>query len=66
MMNRKEYIQEQKDCAKMLGKSLKEYKADLKNTTAPKKERNSKNIKYDNSFLKLFNASEIDLKKKYQ
>lgn len=49
----------------MLGISLKEYRTDLKNTTAPKKEKDSKNIKYDNSFLKLFNASELDLKKKY-
>ncbi len=65
MMNKKEYIREQKDCAKMLGISLKEYRTDLKNTTAPKKEKDSKNIKYDNSFLKLFNASELDLKKKY-
>ena len=52
MMNKKEYIREQKDCAKMLGISLKEYRTDLKNTTAPKKEKDSKNIKYDNSFLK--------------
>lgn len=64
MLSKKNFIQEQKDCASMLGISLEEYKKSLKNIKAPKKEKKSKNIKYDNSILKFLGLDETMLKKK--
>lgn len=64
MMNEKEYKKEKKDCAKMLGISLKEYEADLKSIIVPKLKVNEECVEYDNSILELFGAKESDLKKK--
>ena len=54
MMSEKEFIESQKDCAKMLGMTLEEYEEFCKDTKIPKeilKTRNRKR-KYDNSLLK--------------
>ena len=41
-MNKKEYILEEKDCAKMLGMSLEEYRVSLETVVAPRFERENK------------------------
>ena len=65
MLNSKKLVNDQKDCANMLGMTLKDYQKSLVKTKAPKKEKKLKNPTYDNSILKLFGADESILKKKY-
>ena len=61
---KKELELEQKDCADLLGISLKEYKKSLKRIKINKPLTENHKYKYDNSILELFGASEEDLKKK--
>lgn len=59
MPSRKEFMSEEKECAEMLGMTLKEYRNDLKNTKVSVY-RSTK--KKDNSILKLLGLNEKDLK----
>ena len=65
MLDKQQFIEEEKDCASMLGLTLKEYRQSLKNVkvhTYDKKD--STKIKYDNSILKILGLSEKDLKRR--
>ena len=63
MLNRQQFIEEEKDCASMLGLTLKEYRKSLKNIKVHNyNKKNSTNKKYNNSILKSFGLSEKDLK----
>jgi len=65
MLTRKHFLEEQQDCADMLGVTLKEYQDDIKNTKAPRKENvNDKKVQYDNSVLKIFGVDETILKRR--
>lgn len=59
MMNEKEYLKSQKECASMLGMSLKEYNEYLKKT---KVNNDVKKDTSDNTFLKFINIKESQLK----
>lgn len=63
MMNKKEFIESQKECAKMLGMSLSEYEVYCKNLKVPKDniEKIKKGKKFYD-FLKSFGLEEKDLK----
>lgn len=63
MLDKKSLIDSQKDCASMLGMSLKEYQQNLKNTKLPPKDASRGKIEYDNSILKCLGISESLLKK---
>ncbi len=41
MLNSKEFLKEEKDCASMLGMSLEEYRSYVKNTKVPNQKVNS-------------------------
>lgn len=61
MMNEKQFIESQKECAAMLGMSLSEYEKYCNNSKITPKD--NKNIpKYDNSILKKLGLSIKDLK----
>lgn len=63
MLDKKQFIEEEKDCASMLGLTLKEYRKRLKNIKVNNfNKRNETNKKYDNSILKSLGLSEKDLK----
>lgn len=65
MLNNKEVILEEKECAEMLGMSVKKYRESLKKVKAPAKENISDDkIKYDNSVLNFLGIKESDLKKR--
>ena len=59
MMNEKEFLKSQKECASMLGMSLKEYNEYLKKI---KVNNNVKKDASDNTFLKFINIKESQLK----
>lgn len=63
MLNKKQLIKEQKDCADMLGMFLKEYQEYVKDTKIASTKEENKNIIYDNSILKNFGVGEEILKK---
>ena len=53
MLNKKQFLAEEKECAEMLGMSLEEYRNDVKNTKVPVHYSQEKEkIKYDNSILR--------------
>ena len=63
MLNRRQFIEEEKDCASMLGLTLEEYRKSLKNIKVHNyNKKNNTNKKYNNSILKSFGLSEKDLK----
>ena len=63
MLNRQQFIEEEKDCASMLGLTLKEYRKSLKNIKVHNyNKKNSTNKKYNNSILKSLGLAEKDLK----
>lgn len=63
MLNKKQFLAEEKECAEMLGMSLEEYRHDVKNTKVPAHYSNKiSSKKYDNSILKSLGLSEKDLK----
>lgn len=64
MLTKKQFLQEEKDCASMLGLTLEEYRESLKNIKAPSKENTTSKVDYDNSILKELGLSENMLKKK--
>lgn len=59
MMNEKEFLKSQKECASMMGMSLKEYNEYLKKI---KVNNNVKKDTSDNTFLKFINIKESQLK----
>ena len=61
MLDKQQFIEEEKDCASMLGLTLKEYRKSLKNIKV-NNFNNETNKKYDNSILKSLGLSEKDLK----
>lgn len=63
ILSKKQFIEEEKDCAAMLGLTLKEYRQDLKSTKVHNTESNEKTI-YNNSILYKLGLSEKDLKKR--
>ena len=58
-MNEKEFLKSQKECASMLGMSLKEYNEYLKKI---KVNNNVKKDTLDNTFFKFINIKESQLK----
>ncbi len=65
MLDKQQFIEEEKDCASMLGLTLKEYRKSLKNRKVHDYNKKSDTSrKYDNSILKSLGLSEKDLKRK--
>ena len=62
MLNKKQMIEEQKDCAEMLGMTLKDYQSYVKNTKVPNVKSRQEKRKYDNSVLTKLGLSTSDLK----
>lgn len=63
MFSEEEFINEEKDCAKMLGMSLEEYREYIRNSKIPAKITN-KCRKYDNKILDKLGLTSKDLKKR--
>lgn len=61
MMNKKEFIDSQKECADMLGMSLKEYQKSIEKIKAPAKTKQTKRD-FDNSILEKLGLKSSDLK----
>ena len=62
-MNKQQFIKEEKDCASLMGLTLKEYRQSLKNVKANNNIVNdTKKRKYDNSILDRLGLSKKDLK----
>ena len=64
MISKKEFLEEERDCADMLGVSVEEYRNDLKNVKISTKEIKSDNYSFDNSILNYLGLDEKSLKKK--
>lgn len=62
-MDEKKFYEDEKDCADMLGMSLKEYREDLKKTKIPKQEEKADSYQYDNSILNYLGLDDSILKK---
>ena len=62
-MNKKQYIESQKDCAKLLEQSFFNYKKSLKNIKCSKFEKELSEEKDSNNILKELGLGEKDLKK---
>lgn len=63
MLSKKEFLNEEKECADMLGLSIEEYRKNLKNTKISR-ENKSKKQRYDNSILEFLGLSSKDLKRR--
>ena len=63
MLSKRQFIEEEKDCAAMLGLTLEEYRQDLKNTKVHNVESKRKKL-HDNSILRKLGLSETDLKRR--
>ena len=61
MLNKKEFIREEKDCALQLGMSLKEYRKYVKNSKVSIYKKDNY-TKYDNTILKSLGLTISDLK----
>ena len=61
MMNKKEFLKSQQECADMLGITLKEYNKDCKNTKISLRRTRRKKYKYDNSILEKLGLTSKDL-----
>lgn len=59
-MNEKEFINSQKDCAKMLGESLEEYK---KNTDVVKANTTKRSINKKSKLLEELGITDVNLKR---
>lgn len=66
MLSERQFLEEEKDCAAILGLTLKEYRQDLKNTKVHNVEEQDTREIYDNSILYKLGLSEEDLKKERQ
>ena len=62
-MNKQQFMKEKKDCASLMGLTLKEYRQSLKNVKANNNiVDDTKKRKYDNSILDRLGLSKKDLK----
>ncbi len=62
-MNKQQFMKEEKDCASLMGLTLKEYRQSLKNAKVNNSVVNdTKKRKYDNSILARLGLSKKDLK----
>ena len=62
-MNKQQFMKEEKDCASLMGLTLKEYRQSLKNAKVNNSVVNdTKKRKYDNSILERLLLSKKDLK----
>ena len=61
MMNKKEFVDSQKDCADMLGISLREYQKNIEKIKVPAKTKKEKRT-FDNSILEKLGLKSSDLK----
>jgi len=61
MLNSKEFLREEKDCAAMLGMTLEEYRSYVKNTKVPDRKVNSSK-KNKNDILSKLGLTTKDLK----
>lgn len=61
MLNEKEFQEEEKQCADLLGMSLKDYRKYVRETRIVTKEQKT-NYEYDNSILSKLGLSSNDLK----
>lgn len=64
MLNKRQFIEEEKDCASMLGLTLQEYRESLKNIKVSKSARKVKNRKYNSDILYKLGLTENDLKRR--
>ena len=64
MISKDEFLEEEKDCADMLGVSVEEYRKNLKKTKLPKGEKKDDNYSFDNSFLNYLGLDDKCLKKR--
>lgn len=64
MLSKRQFIEEEKDCAVMLGLTLKEYRKNIKEAKVHNVEKNNKETTYDNSILYRLGLTEKDLKKR--
>ena len=64
MLSKRQFIEEEKDCAAMLGLTLKEYRQDLKTTKVRNVESKETKKAHDNSILCKLGLSENDLKRR--
>ena len=62
MLNEKEFLKEEKECASLLGMNLSEYRKYVKNTKVPNAKNHVKKRNYDNSILQSLGLSVSDLK----
>ena len=62
MLNKRQFIEEEKDCAAMLGLTLKKYRESLKETKVCVSNRKETKREYDNSILYKLGLTENDLK----
>ena len=62
MLNKKEFLADEKYCADMLGMSVDEYRKYVTNTKIPTQEKCSDKGHYDNSILNNLGLSKDDLK----
>lgn len=63
MLNKKKFLEEEKECAEMLGLTLEEYRDSIKKTKIPAKEKETK-YTFDNTILVKMGLDESILKKK--
>lgn len=61
MMNKRQFIESEKDCASMLGLSLKKYRDSIENIITNGKKKKVK--KFDNTILFKLGLNESDLKR---
>lgn len=61
MMNKKEFVDSQKDCADMLGMSLEKYQKSIEKIKVPTKTKQRKR-NFDNSILEKLGLKSSDLK----
>lgn len=63
MMNKKEFIDSQKDCADMIGVSLSKYQKDIEKIKVPAKKKTTTKT-FNNSILEKLGLKDSDLKKR--
>lgn len=64
MFSKKQFIDEEKDCAAMLGLTLNEYRQNVKNTKVQNVNTKNTPKSYNNSILYKLGLTEKDLKKR--
>ncbi len=64
MINKDEFLREEKDCANMLGVSVEEYRKSLTQTKPSQQEKQNGNFSYDNSITNYLGFDDDCLKKR--